>query len=313
MNPNKKASPADGSDAIEIFDRKTVFRNRQRAAVNIENYNFLFDWALGNIHERLEIIKRDFPEALLIGARQSPAQIENIKSAKNIATITTMDIAPALLEKQPKPTIIADEEFLPLAPQSLDMVISNLGLHSVNDVPGALIQIKRSLKPDGLFIAAMFGGDTLTELRQCLSQAEMSVRGGISPRVYPFADKQQMGNVMQRAGLALPVIDSDIVTVTYENIFKLMADLRGMGESNSIIARDKTTLSKSVMMEAARLYQEQFSDPDGRIRATFEIIFLLGWAPHESQQKPLRPGSAKTELADALGTTEISAGEKPNS
>ena len=311
MTKNNIAPIKNDSNAIEVFDCETLVRNKQRAAKNIENHNFLFNWALDNTHDRLEIIKRDFPQTALIGARHSKTVAERIKIGKNIRNLTILDTSPSLLDQQTETKITITEEFLPLPPQSLDMIISNLELHSINDVPGMLIQIKQALKPDGLFIATLFGGDTLTELRQCIAQAEVSIYGGISPHIFPFADKQQMGSVMQRAGFALPVIDSDIITVTYNDIFKLMTDIRGMGEGNAVKARDKKPLSRAVLMEAARLYQERFSDPDGRIRATFEIIFLLGWAPHDSQQKPLRPGSAKTELATALGTTEIGTGEEP--
>jgi NADH dehydrogenase [ubiquinone] 1 alpha subcomplex assembly factor 5 len=310
MKADKQAisSPAP----MNVFDRNKIRQFRDRAAPTIEDHNFLFNWALDNIHDRLDIIKREFTDALFIGARQSPADLQKLCAKQNIENISVMDLSPRLLERQSYSVIHADEEIMPLSSDSLDLIISNLNMHSVNDVPGALIQINKALKPDGLFMAAMFGGDTLTELRQVLSQAEMNIRGGISPRIFPFADKQQMGNLLQRAGFALPVIDSDIVTVTYDNIFKLLSDLRGMGESNAIMARDKSPLPRAVIMETAKLYQEQFSDTDNRISATFEIIFLLGWAPHETQQKPLRPGSAKTNLADALNTEEIEAGEKPN-
>lgn len=301
------------AESMDVFDRDTVRHNRNRAAPHNEHHNFLFDWAIDNITDRLDVVRRDFPEALIIGARQTSSKLDHLKAVKNIRTLSVMDIVPDILMPQRNyTTILAESDILPLSRQSLDLIISNLDLHSVNDVPGALIQMHRALRPDGLFVASLFGGETLSELRQCLTQAEMSIRGGLSPRVAPFADKQQMGNVMQRAGFALPVIDSDIVTVTYENIFKLMKDLRGMGEANAVSARDRSPLRRDVLMKAAEMYQAQFAEPDGRIRATFEIIFLLGWAPHDSQQKPLRPGSADHNLADALGVEEIGTGEKPN-
>ncbi len=205
--------------------------------------------------------------------------------------------------------VYADEEFFPFADESFDLVLSTLNLHAINDLPGALLQTRKSLKPDGLFLAAMLGGETLHELRHVMTQAEMNIRGGISPRIFPFADKQQMGALLQRAGFSLPVVDSDILTVTYDNVFKLFHDLRYMGEGNAIAARDKTPPGKKFFLEAARLYQEQFAEPDGRITASFEIIFLTGWAPHASQQKPLRPGSAETSLAEALKTHEIKTGD----
>jgi len=180
----------------------------------------------------------------------------------------------------------------------------------VNDLPGALIQIRRALKPDGLFVGCLLGGATLTELRTAFMQAESEIEGGASPRVAPFADVRDLGSLMQRAGFALPVTDSESVTVRYDDPFALMRDLRGMGLTNALVARRRAPLKRAVLMRAAQVYAERFADPDGRLRATFEYIWLSGWSPHESQQKPLRPGSAKMRLADALGTTEHSAGEK---
>ena len=287
---------------IIVFDREQVKRNRERAATDFQNYSFLFDWAGAQIAERLQDIKRDFPLAVEIGGRGS------LKNAKpdSVQKLLSLDCFG-------DPDILADGEFLPLAPQSLDLVLSNLDLHSVNDLPGALVQIRRSLKPDGLFLAAMLGGETLYELRECMSAAEIKTTGGMSPRVAPFADKPQMGDLLQRAGFTLPVVDSEIVRVSYDNVFKLFTDLRGMGEGNALAGRHKSNPGKALFMETARLYQEKFAGKDGRITASFEIIFLIGWAPHESQQKPLRPGSAKTRLADALGACEIKAGEKAGS
>lgn len=270
---------------IKIFDRTLLRLKRQRAAQNFHNFDFLFTWTKKNIQDRLSVIKRDFHSTLQIGARCN-AIIDNA---------FLMDISPVF-----KTHITAEEDTLPLADQSLDLIISPLNLHAVNDLPGALIQIRKALKPDGLFIAALFGGETLHELRDTLTQTEMSLKGGVSPRVFPFADKQQMGALMQRAGFALPVVDSEIATVTYENIFKLMNDLRGMGESNIIAARDKTYLGKTFFLEAAQYYHSKYVESDGRIPATFEIIFLIGWAPHDSQQKPLKPGSAEHSLTEAL-------------
>jgi SAM-dependent methyltransferase len=234
----------------------------------------------------------------MIGATGLPAF-----SSDQVRNLVSMDLTG-------KADIYADEEFLPFADQSFDLVLSSLSLHTVNDLPGALLQIRNALKPDGLFLGAMLGGETLYELRQVLAEAEIVVRNGAAPRVFPFADKPQAGALLQRAGFNLPVIDSEIVTVTYENIFKLMRDLRMMGEGNAILKRDKTFPGKALFMEAARLYQEKFAESDGRIRATFEIIFMIGWAPHASQQKPLPRGSAQKSLAEHLGTSEISAQEK---
>ena len=211
------------------------------------------------------------------------------------------DLSPALASRAGAPAIAADEELLPFAPASLDLVVSNLSLHWVNDLPGALLQIRKALKPDGFFCAAMLGGETLVELRHCLIEAEQSVSGGMSPRVSPFADVRDAGALLQRAGFALPVVDSDVITVTYTDAFALMRDLRGMGETNAVLARRRVPASRALLFEAARLYAERFTEPDGRIPATFQVLHLAAWAPHESQQQPLRPGSGQVPLGDALG------------
>jgi SAM-dependent methyltransferase len=190
-------------------------------------------------------------------------------------------------------------------------VVSALALQFVNDLPGTLIQIRRALKPDGLFLAALAGGDTLTELRQAFAAAEAEIEGGISPHIAPFADLRELGALLQRAGFALPVTDVDRLTVRYVSPFALMEDLRRMGASNPLIERRRRPLKRATLNRVADIYCERFADGDGRIRATFEIVWLSGWAPHEGQQQPLKPGSAKRRLADALGTHEISAGEKP--
>lgn len=267
-------------EPVHIFDRKLLALRKKRK--HTSDADFLKNWSQGQLDDRLKDINRDFKTAL------------HLDDDKTIG----------------KSPVTFDEEFLPVANQSLDLITCNLNLHTINDLPGALIQFRRALKPDGLFIASMFGGETLHELRQSLTHAEMELKGGVSPRVFPFADKQDMGALMQRAGFALPVVDSDILTVTYADMFKLINDLRAMGESNIIAARDKRYVGKEFFFKAAQHYQENFSDPDGRIRASFEIIFLIGWAPHDSQQKPLKPGSAQNRLADALETKEIGAGEK---
>jgi hypothetical protein len=188
--------------------------------------------------------------------------------------------------------------------------VSLLALHAVNDLPGALVQIRRVLAPDGLFLACLLGGATLTELRQAFTEAEAEVEGGASPRVAPFADLRDLGALLQRAGFALPVTDVDTVVVRYADPLRLLRDLRAMGLSNPLAHRRKTPLRRATLLRAMQIYAKRFADPDGRVRATFELVWLSGWAPHESQQKPLRPGSARVRLADALGTSEVSAGEK---
>ena len=203
-----------------------------------------------------------------------------------------------------------DEEALPFADGSLDLVVSALALQFVNDLPGTLIQIRRALKADGLLLAALIGGDSLTELRQAFAAAESEIEGGVSPRVAPFADVRELGALLQRAGFALPVVDSDRLTVRYNSVFALMRDLRRMGATNALNERRRSPLRRATLQRMADIYAERFADPDGRLRATFEVAWLSGWAPHERQQKPLKPGSAARRLADALGAQEIPAGEK---
>jgi SAM-dependent methyltransferase len=206
--------------------------------------------------------------------------------------------------------VTADEEALPFREGSLDLVVSALALQFVNDLPGVLVQVRRALKPDGLFLAALIGGDTLTELRQSFAAAESEIEGGVSPRVAPFADLRDLGALLQRAGFALPVTDIDRVIVRYDCAFALMRDLRRMGATNALLDRRRTPLKRATLMRMAEIYTQRFADSDGRLRATFEIVWLSGWAPHPDQQQPLKPGSAQARLADALGTREISTGEK---
>jgi SAM-dependent methyltransferase len=195
---------------------------------------------------------------------------------------------------------VSDTEPLALEPGSVDLAVSALALQAVNDLPGAMAQIRRALKPDGLFLAAMIGGETLTELRQSFAAAESEIEGGVSPRVAPFADLRDIGALLQRAGFALPVTDVDRIVVRYDNAFALMQDLRRMGATNILVERRRTPSRRATFVRMAQVYAERFSDPDGRIRATFDVVWLSGWAPHQSQQKPLKPGSAKMSLAEAV-------------
>ncbi len=290
-----------------VFDRTAVRKIRNRAAAQIRNHDFLFNFAHESIMDRLSLIRRKFPLALQIGARGPTKIVENARIEK----LTCVDISEKLLQSANTNCVQADEENLPFAPASFDLVISALSLHTVNDLPGTLVQIRRILKPDGLFIGALCGGETLRELRHSLMEAEIALTGGISPRVYPFAGRQDAGSLMQRAGFALPVVDSETVTAEYSNPLKLMADLRGMGESNIIAGRRRGMTPKTLIRKSSEIYAQNFSTPGGKIEATFEVIFMTGWSPHESQQKALRPGSASARLADALGTEEKSAGEMP--
>ena len=297
-SPVPPPAPKNIQDTIQIFDRRAYGLHRRRTLKKFSEHDFLFSWAEAQLLERLDDIKRNFPLAVQLGGRRTENFDQALKERAGTQHLVTMDAFGSSAH------ILGDEEFLPFNETSLDLVISNLALHSVNDLPGALLQIRKSLKPDGLFIAALAGGETLHELRDCLMHAELELKGGISPRVFPFADKQQMGALLQRAGFALPVVDSDLVTVTYDTLFNLMHDLRGMGESNIIAERSRVNPGKALFMKAAEHYAQAYAEDDGRIKASFEIIFLIGWAPHESQQLPLKPGSAQMRLAEALGTKE---------
>jgi SAM-dependent methyltransferase len=274
-----------------IFDRPLLALRRARAQ-RLGAEPFLLDHVAADLAERLSAVLRKFDSAADIGTPGDAVQKLLIEG--KLAT----RVAPA------------GEEILPFAEGSLDLAVSALSLHFVNDLPGTLIQIRRALKPDGLFLCALLGGDTLTELRQSFAAAESEIEGGISPRVAPFADLRDLGALLQRAGFALPVSDLDRVIVRYADAFALMRDLRRMGATNVLTERRRKPLRRATLFRMAEIYRERFSDSDGRLRATFDIVWLSGWAPHESQQQPLKPGSARMRLADALKTDEIPAGEK---
>ncbi len=261
---------------------------------------------------RLEAIMRRFPLAVDLGARDGAfgRALTTSDAAAKIDHLVETDLSHAMLTGRPGSRLVVDEEHLPFAEASLDLVVSTLALHWTNDLVGALIQIRRALKPDGLFIGALLGGASLTELRQCLLAAESELSGGAGLRVSPFADAFDGAALLQRAGFALPVADVDRVTVRYGHPIALLRDLRAMGETNVLLDRPRRPLPRAVLLRAMDLYAERFAQADGRVPATFEIITITGWAPHESQQKPLKPGSAKMRLADALGAVEVSTGDK---
>lgn len=292
-----------------VFDRAALRRQRDRAAAGFSGADFLFREVADRLADRLLDIKRRFPIALDLGSRTG-VFARTVGRRGGIETLFQCDLSLRMADRAPPPALVADAEFLPFREESLDLVVSTLDLHWVNDLPGALVQINRALKPDGLFLAAMLGGDTLHELRDCLINAEVEVSGGASPRISPFADLRDMGGLLQRAGFALPVIDSDTITVTYENAFRLMADLRAMGEGNVALNRVRRPSARTLFMRTAALYRDRHAGPDGRIPATFQVIYLHGWAPHSSQQKPLRPGMAKHRLAHALDAAEHATGAK---
>jgi SAM-dependent methyltransferase len=277
MAPNPNTAP-------KLFDR-ALLRKRQSRALELGPATFLLDRVVEDMEERLQAVLRDFADVVDIW---TPGELlrERLRGRFNsIAEVSLQDF---------------EQEVLPFQPASLDLAVSGLAFQFVNDLPGVLAQIRRSLRPDGLLLAAMIGGDTLTELRQSFAAAEAECEGGVSPRVAPFADLRDLGALLQRAGFALPVTDVDRILVRYDNAFALMRDLVRMGATNILLERRRMPTRRATLLRMGQIYAERFADPDGRIRATFDVIWLSGWAPHESQQKPLRPGSAKASLAEAV-------------
>lgn len=293
----------------EIFDRRQLARRRDRAAPLAPAHAFLLAHIADDLADRLSLIRRSFPLALNLGAHEGSLS-RRLRGAAGIGLMIDAEMSPQLLARCDGPCVLADEERLPFRPESLDLVVSGLSLQLVNDLPGTLVQIRRALKPDGLFLAAMLGGATLTELRQAFVAAEAEVEGGASPRVAPFADVRDLGGLLQRAGFTLPVTDSDVLTVGYGSALELMRDLRAMGAANILHDRRRTFLRRTTLIRAVEIYAERFARADGRVTATFEIVTLTGWAPHANQQKPLQPGSAKARLAQALGVPEHRSGDQ---
>jgi SAM-dependent methyltransferase len=292
----------------ELFDRALLTRRRARAAPTLTAHDFLLERAAEDIGGRLEGILRKFPVCLNIGAHHGLLG-DTLARAVKPSLLIQSELCLPLVAQCHGARVVADEELLPFAPASLDLVVSALALHWVNDLPGALIQIARALRPDGLFLAAVLGGRTLQELREVLTAADAEISGGAGPRVAPFADVRDYGGLLQRAGFALPVVDSDLIEVTYPSARALMDDIRAMGAANALKARSKRPLLRRTLALAEEIYRSRFGVGE-RVRASFEIITLTGWSPDESQQRPLAPGSARSRLADALGTAERSAGEK---
>lgn len=287
-----------------LFDR-ALQRRRLGRALSGAYPGFLLARCVEDLEERLGAVLRRFVRAADLGTPLPLALPVLGGKAESVLRMAESGGAGA--------DLVGDLEALPLAEASLDLAASLLALHGVNDLPGALIQIRRALRPDGLFMGCLPAGQSLTELRQSLLAAEVELTGGASPRVSPFADLRDLGSLLQRAGFALPVVDSETVIVRYGTIFGLLDDLRAMGWGNSLSDRSRKPLRRAVLLRAAEIYAERFADADGRLRATFEIVWLSGWVPHESQQKPLKPGSAKARLADALGVPEIGADGKSGS
>ena len=278
------AKSSEKNTAAPILFDRALLRMRQSRALRVGPATFLLDRVAEDMEERLHAVLRDFADAADIW---TPGTVLRKPSRERFKSVTQISLELA-------------QETLPFRPESLDLVVSGLAFQFVNDLPGVLAQIRRALKPDGLLLAAMIGGDTLTELRQSFASAEAECEGGVSPRVAPFADLRDVGSLLQRAGFALPVTDVDRIVARYDSAFALMQDLRRMGATNILVERRRTPTRRATMLRMAQIYGERFSDADGRVRATFDVIWLSGWTPHESQQKPLKPGSAKASLAEAV-------------
>ena len=292
------------ADPITVFDRHILKLRRDRAASRASEFNFLFAETADRLADRLEDTTRSFPRAVDLGCHSGElAQI--LAASSRVETLHQADIsyryAKAARDLNGRSSMVADEEFLPFAEGSLDLILSNLSLHWVNDLPGMLLQARRALKPDGLFLASMLGGETLKDLREALMTAEAEEEGGVSPRVSPFVDVKDAGALLQRSGFALPVVDADDITIDYPDALKLMRDLSGMGESNIVAKRSKKFTKRSTLARAAAIYHERHGREDDRVHAKFQVIYLTGWAPDESQPKPLRRGSGQVSLVDFLG------------
>ena len=284
-------------DAMQVFDRRLVARRRARAAAGVARVAPVLLDCAERLLDRLDDTTRRFSRALEIGGR---GVVAPLLRARGIGFVVSADLAPAMAARAGGVPVAMDEEALPFAPGSFDLIVASLSLHQVNDLPGALIQLRRALAPDGLFLASLPGLGTLAPLREALAEAEMALRGGVSPRVSPFPDLRDCAALLQRAGFALPVADGETVTLRYRNPMALYADLRAAGEQNAVLARDGRIPPRALLaMAAARLPAE----------IPLRLLVMTGWAPHASQQQPARPGSATTRLADALGVSEVPLGE----
>jgi len=289
------------SETPLIFNRALHARRRDRAAAWLADHDFLFREVAERLADRVLDVNRQFARALDLGDPNGDA----LRATGRIDRLFQADLSEGMARRARTtypgtPTLVADEETLPFAEASLDLIFSAMTLHWVNDLPGALVQMRRALKPNGLLLAALAGAGTLKELHTALARAESEITGGMAPHISPFADVRDLGNLLTRAGFALPVADTETITVSYPDMFRLMADLRGMGEGNALLARHERGLRRDTMARAVEIYAETYADADGRLPATFEIVFLTGWAPAAGQQQPLKPGSAETSLKDAL-------------
>lgn len=290
--------------APQLFDRQLILQRRARAALAASPPDFLLRRVAEDIRERIEAVERRFSRVACLGAYHG-VMAGALPEGTGGEAIVTLEPSQPLAARCPGRRVCADETLLPFRDGAFDLAVSALSLHLVNDVPGALVQICRALKPDGLFLGAVLGGETLRELREAFMLAEIELEGGASARVAPMAAIRDYGALLQRAGFALPVADVDVVDVTYRSPLALMHDLRGMAAANALTERRKRFLRRSTLARAMEIYRERFAAGDERIRATFEVIHLSGWAPHESQKKPLPPGSAQVRLADALAPNKV--------
>ncbi len=286
----------------EIFDTALDRLRKRRIAGDYQNHRFLVERCAADLCERLEAVNKQFPVSVNLTSHQSVFSVQ--MPLPESALFAEADSVPSMLGGMAQHRLILDQEVVPFAVESVDLFISILSFHHLNDLPGTLIQLRRALRPDGLLLATMFGSQTLSELREALAQAEIDETGGMSPRVSPFVDVRDAGGLLQRAGYALPVVDSDIVTVTYRSLAGLMRDLRGMGQTNILSERSNRPLTRLMLSRCEQIYRDKHATENGKLKATFEVLYLTGWAPHESQQKPMRPGTAKARLADALRTKE---------
>lgn len=292
-----------------IFDRALLSRRRTRVAPAAPAHDFLLRHVSEDIADRLSLIARTFPIGLNLGAHTG-ALSRRLRQLGSVGELIDADTSGAMLAHCDGPLLAADEEFLPFGPNTLDLVVSGLSLQFTNDLPGVLLQVRQALKGDGLLLAALLGAGSLAEMREAFIIAETELYGGATPRVAPFADVRTLGSLLQRAGFALPVADVDTLTVTYAHPLALMQELKAMGASNALVERSRRPMTRHLLARAAEVYAERFGTADGRVPATFEIVTLTGWAPDPSQPKPLRPGSARTRLADALGVPEGAPSEQ---
>jgi SAM-dependent methyltransferase len=291
-------TPAAEPFAAALFDRRAWRAHRNRAAAS-GGVDFLHAEIADRLVDRLDLVTREFADVLDLGARDA-VLAGTLARRPGTSRVVMAEPAAGFLARTAGERVAADPELAPFRDASFDLIVSNLVLHWAADLPGALVQLRRVLKPDGLFLAAMLGGQTLVELRTALFEAELAEEGGVSPRVSPAVELGDAAALLQRAGFALPVADSEAITVSYPDALALMRDLRGMGETNALSARRREFMRRTTLARAALIYAERFGDAEGRIPATFEVLFLCGWAPHPSQPAPLPRGSATARLADAL-------------